>query len=63
MGELEAQRLKLEDIGTRKDSQYRVAETTLVKKLRSANSVEKAYSPTSTNLPAATESGSSGSKP
>ncbi|MFM7550232.1 MAG: S41 family peptidase [Cyanobacteriota bacterium] len=63
MGEQEAQRLKLEDIGTRKDSQYRAAETTLVKKLRSANSVEKAYSPTSANLPAATESGSSSGKP
>ena len=60
MGEQEAQRLKLEDIGTRKDSQYRAAETTLVKKLRSANSVDKAYSPTSANLPAAMESGSSG---
>jgi carboxyl-terminal processing protease len=53
MSEQEAQRLKLEDIGTRKDSQYRVAETTLVKKLRSAGSVEKAYNPTSANVPAA----------
>ena len=56
MGELEAQRLKLEDIGTRKDTQYRVAETTLSKRLRSAGSVEKAYNPTSANLPAATSS-------
>ncbi|MEB3185448.1 MAG: S41 family peptidase [Cyanobacteriota bacterium] len=53
MGELEAQRLKLEDIGTRKDSQYRVAESTLVKRLRSANTVEKAYNPASANLPSA----------
>ena len=53
MTELEAQRLKLEDLGTKKDSQYRVAETTLVKRLRSANSVEKAYNPRSANLPAA----------
>jgi carboxyl-terminal processing protease len=53
MTELEAQRLKLEDIGTKKDSQYQVAETTLVKRLRSANGVEKAYNPTSANLPSA----------
>ncbi|MEB3276181.1 MAG: S41 family peptidase, partial [Cyanobacteriota bacterium] len=43
MGEQEAQRLRLEDLGSRKDSQYRVAETTLVKRVRSAGSVEKAY--------------------
>ena len=53
MTELEAQRLKLEDLGTKKDSQYRVAETTLVKRLRNANSVEKAYNPRSANVPAA----------
>ncbi len=56
MGEAEAQRLKLEDIGTRKDSQYRAAETTLVKRLRNANTVEKAYNPASANVPAATSS-------
>ena len=60
MGELEAQRLKLEDIGTRKDTQYRVAETTLVKKLRSAGTVEKAYNPATANVPAATSSSASG---
>ncbi|MCS5705088.1 S41 family peptidase [Synechococcus sp. FGCU-3] len=60
MGELEAQRLKLEDIGTRKDTQYRVAETTLVKKLRSAGTVEKAYNPAAANVPAATTSSASG---
>ena len=59
MGEQEAQRLKLEDIGTRKDSQYRVAETTLVKKLRNANAVDKAYNPTSANLGAATSANAS----
>jgi carboxyl-terminal processing protease len=53
MTELEAQRLKLEDLGTKKDSQYRVAESTLVKRLRNANSVEKAYNPRSANVPAA----------
>jgi len=53
MTELETQRLKLEDLGTKKDSQYRVAESTLVKRLRNANSVEKAYNPRSANVPAA----------
>lgn len=53
MTELEAQRLKLEDLGTKKDSQYRVAESTLVKRLRNADSVEKAYNPRSANVPAA----------
>ena len=55
MSELEAQRLKLEDLGTRKDSQYKVAETTLMKRLQIAStaSLEKAYKPGSTNLPAA----------
>jgi len=53
MTEIEAQRLKLEDLGTKKDSQYRVAESTLVKRLRNANSVEKAYNPRSANVPAA----------
>jgi carboxyl-terminal processing protease len=53
MTELEAQRLKLEDLGTKKDSQYRVAETTLVQRLLNANSVEKAYNPRSANVPAA----------
>ena len=54
MGEQEAQRLKLEDLGTRRDSQYRVAESTLVKRVRTAGTVEKAYNPTSANVPAAT---------
>jgi carboxyl-terminal processing protease len=55
MSELEAQRLRLEDLGTRKDSQYKVAETTLMKRLQIANaaSLEKAYKPGSTNLPSA----------
>ena len=53
MSEQEAQRLKLEDIGTRKDSQYRVAETTLVKKVRAAGTVQKAFVPGQPNLPAA----------
>jgi carboxyl-terminal processing protease len=54
MGDLEAQRLRLEDLGTRKDSQYRVAESTLVKKVRGAGSVTKAYNPATANVNAAT---------
>ena len=53
MSELEAQRLKLEDLGTKKDSQYRVAENTLVKRLRSTSGPSQAYKPGSANLPAA----------
>ena len=53
MSELEAQKLKLEDLGTKKDSQYRVAENTLVKRLRSASSPSQAYKSGSANLPAA----------
>jgi carboxyl-terminal processing protease len=60
----DAQRLRLEDLGTRKDSQYRVAESTLVKQLRQSASVTKAssYNPASANVPAAlgTTGGSSG---
>lgn len=55
MSEREAQRLNLEDIGTQRDSQYRVAETTLVRQLRAAGSVQKAYQPGSANVPAALE--------
>ena len=57
MGEAEAQRLTLEDLGTRKDSQYRVAETTLAKKVTSAGHTENAYNPMGTNLPAALPGG------
>jgi carboxyl-terminal processing protease len=53
MSELEAQKLKLEDLGTKKDSQYRVAENTLVKRLRSASGPSQAYKSGSANLPAA----------
>ena len=57
MSEQEAQRLKLEDIGTSRDSQYRVAESTLVKRIGTASgtTVQKAYRPGSANVPAALE--------
>ena len=61
MTALEAQRLKLEDLGTRRDPQYKVAENTLVKQLNTlkasaktpANPGVQAYSPTGANLPSA----------
>jgi len=56
MSEREIQDLQLEDIGTRKDSQYRAAETLLVKQLRTLGQAPaKPYNPTSANLPAALE--------
>jgi carboxyl-terminal processing protease len=53
MTEQEALRLKLEDIGTNRDSQYRVAESTLRKQLKASAIVQKAYQPGTANLPAA----------
>jgi carboxyl-terminal processing protease len=53
LSEQEAQKLTIEDLGTRKDGQYRVAESTLVKQLRAVSSLEKAFQPGSTNLPSA----------
>jgi carboxyl-terminal processing protease len=61
MTPLEAQRLKLEDLGTRRDPQYKVAENTLVKQLNTLKASAKtaakpgvqAYSPTGANLPSA----------
>jgi carboxyl-terminal processing protease len=53
MSEEEARRLRLEDLGTRKDSQYRVAESTLVRQLRVQGALDKAYQPNSSNVPAA----------
>jgi len=55
----DAQKLRLEDLGTKKDSQYRTAESTLLKQVKSAGTVTKAgsYNPTSANLPAALGTG------
>jgi len=59
LSEQDASRLRLEDLGTKKDSQYRVAESTLLKQVRSAGTVTKAktYNPSSANVPAALSSG------
>jgi carboxyl-terminal processing protease len=56
MSEQEAKRLQPEDLGTSRDSQYRVAESALVKQLRSATSVRRPYQPGSGNLPSALKS-------
>ncbi|MFM9087178.1 MAG: S41 family peptidase, partial [Cyanobium sp.] len=53
MTDLEAQKLRLEDLGTRRDPQYKVGEGTLVKQLRTAAALQKPYSPGTANLPAA----------
>jgi carboxyl-terminal processing protease len=53
MTEQEAQRLQLQDLGTAKDSQYRVAESTLRKRLQMANLGGGTFNPNSANLPAA----------
>ncbi|MFM7361814.1 MAG: S41 family peptidase [Cyanobium sp.] len=53
LSEQEAQKLTIEDLGTRNDGQYRVAESTLMNQLRAVTSVEKAYQPGSANVPAA----------
>jgi carboxyl-terminal processing protease len=54
----EAQSLRLEDLGTKRDSQYRVAESTLVNQVKAAGTVTKAklYDPASANVPAALNS-------
>lgn len=53
MTDQEAQKLTIEDLGTRKDGQYRAAESTLVKQLRTAAVLQQPYQPGSANLPAA----------
>jgi len=53
MTEQEASKLTLEDLGTRKDSQYRTAESTLVKQLRTVGSLQNTYKPASANVPTA----------
>jgi carboxyl-terminal processing protease len=53
LSEAEVQKLTLEDLGTRKDSQYRVAESTLMKQLRAVAATGRAYRPGSANIPSA----------
>jgi carboxyl-terminal processing protease len=49
----ELKTLKLEDLGTRKDGQYRTAENTLIQQIKTHSVINNAYVPGSANLPAA----------
>jgi carboxyl-terminal processing protease len=51
--EKEIENLTLEDLGTRKDGQYRVAENTLVKEIRRTADNPRPYEPGTANLPSA----------
>ncbi|MFM9090058.1 MAG: S41 family peptidase, partial [Cyanobium sp.] len=53
MSDAEAARLEIEDLGTRKDSQYRVAESTLMQRVRAASTLKTPYQAGSANVPAA----------
>ena len=52
MTEEEVKSLTIEDLGTKKDSQYRIAETTLMKALKSANATQT-FRPGLSNLTSA----------
>ena len=54
----DAKNLKFDQLGTKNDPQYKVAETALSKQLNASNSEiikAKAFNPNTTNLPAALE--------
>jgi carboxyl-terminal processing protease len=53
MSEKEVETLTVEDLGSSRDSQYRVAETTLVRQLRRATDPDRRFDPSSANLPSA----------
>ncbi len=53
LSEQDALKLRLEDIGTSKDPQYRVAESTLIQRLRQVGAAGTTYRPGTANLPAA----------
>jgi carboxyl-terminal processing protease len=53
MSDDEAQKLKPDDLGTRRDGQYRVAESTLVKSLHNTAAIQQPYKAGTANLPAA----------
>lgn len=53
LSEEEAKALTIEDLGTSKDPQYRVAEGTLVKTIQTSATLQKAFKPGSANVPAA----------
>lgn len=51
--EEQARGLTIEDLGTNKDPQYRVAESTLLRSIQTVNSLQRPYKAGSANLPAA----------
>ena len=53
LSEEDAKALTIEDLGTRKDPQYRVAETTLIRGIQTGATLQRAYKPGSANVPAA----------
>ena len=52
MSEKGIESLQLEDLGTKKDSQYRTAETTLLRAIKAANQTQT-YKPGGANLKSA----------
>lgn len=52
ISDADAQKLKLEDIATQKDSQFVAAETSLLKLLREAGVAQRPFKPGSSNVPA-----------
>ena len=57
MSDKEIESLQLEDLGTKKDSQYRTAETTLLRAIKAANQTQT-YKPGGANLKSALQPGS-----
>ena len=57
LSDADAQKLKLEDIATQKDSQFVAAETSLVKLLRQAGVAQRPFKPGSSNVPASLGAG------
>jgi carboxyl-terminal processing protease len=53
LSEEDAKALTIEDLGTRKDPQYRVAETTLIRGIQTGATLQRAYKAGSANVPAA----------
>jgi carboxyl-terminal processing protease len=51
--EEDAKALTIEDLGTRKDPQYRVAESALIKGIQTGTPLQRPYKPGSANVPAA----------
>ena len=59
LSDADAQKLKLEDIATQKDSQFVAAETSLIKLLRSGGLAQRPFLPGNSNVPEALGAGKS----